>query len=51
MLLVLDGNSETGANVWKNTGYLICLRLLLRARAVTNLIFFSRARNIELYLI
>ena len=42
MVLKLDGNSEIGANVWSYLGYLICLRHLIRWRAVTNLFFFLR---------
>ena len=37
MLLVLDGNSEIGANVWSYLGRLICLRHLFRWRAVTQI--------------
>ena len=41
MVFILHGNSDIGAHVWSNTGYLICLRHLIRSRAVTNRIFFS----------
>ena len=39
--LVLDGNSEIVAHVGSDIGYLICLRHLIRSRAVTNQFFFS----------
>ena len=42
MVLILDGNSEIGMQVWSYLGYLTCLRRFIRSRAVTNLIFFSR---------
>ena len=42
-VLILDGNSEIGAHVRINNLYnLICLRQLIRSRAVTNRIFFSK---------
>ena len=31
--MVLDGNSEMGAHVWSDLGYLICYRHVCRARA------------------
>ena len=39
MALILDGISEIGANVGRNLSYLICLRHLIRSRAITNWIF------------
>ena len=40
MVLILDGNSELGAQVRSNLCYLICLRHLLWSGAVTKRIFF-----------
>ena len=37
MVLILQGNSEIGAHVRSEIGYLIYLRHLNRSRAVTNL--------------
>ena len=34
MVLMLDVNSEKGANVWSKIGNLVCLRHLVRVRAV-----------------
>ena len=43
MVLILDGNSEKGAQVWSDFGHLICSRhYLFISRAVTNLIFFQK---------
>ena len=42
VVLILDGNSENGAHVRNNLCYLICLRYLIRSRAVTNLVFPKR---------
>ena len=39
MELILDGNPEVGAQVRNILCYLICLRHLIRSRAVTNWIF------------
>ena len=39
---ILDGNSEIGAHVRSNLCYFICLRHLIRSRAVTYRIFFLR---------
>ena len=36
MVLILDGNPEIGVHVRSNLCYFICLRHLLRSRAVTN---------------
>ena len=41
MVLILDGTSEVGAPVRSNLCYFICLRHLIKSRAVTNQIFFS----------
>ena len=43
MGLILDGDSEIGAHVRIDLGYLICSRHLLRLRAVTNSIFVLKA--------
>ena len=37
---IIDGNKEIGMNIRSNLCYLICLRHLIRSRAVTNRIFF-----------
>ena len=42
MVLNLDGNSELGAHARSNPCYLICLRHLIRLRAVTNRIIVLR---------
>ena len=43
MVLILVGNSEIGAHVlWSKLCYLICLRHLIRSRAIANRIFFLR---------
>ena len=39
---VIDGNTETGAHVRRSICNLICLRHLIRSKAVTNRIFFSK---------
>ena len=39
--MILDGNSEINTHIRSNFCYLICLRRLIRSRAVTNLFFFS----------
>ena len=39
MVFILDGNSEIEAHVRSNLCYLTCIRLLIKARAVTNRIF------------
>ena len=49
MVSILDGNSRIGAHVRSNLCYLICLRYLIRSRAVTNRIFFSPKRSIFLH--
>ena len=36
MVLLLDCQSEIGADVWRDVGYLICLRHLSTSRAGTN---------------
>ena len=41
MVRILDGDSEIGAQVRSNIFYLICLRHLIRPRAVSNRMFFS----------
>ena len=50
MVLILDGNLEIGVHcsvhVRSNLCHLICLRHLIRSRAVTNLIFPLYVRNI-----
>ena len=43
MVLKLDGDSEIGAQVRINLCYLICLRHLIRSRAVTNRIFSTKS--------
>ena len=48
MVLTLDGISDIGAHVRRNLCYLICLRLLIRSRVVTNR-FFSPKICIFLY--
>ena len=40
IVLILDGNSDTGAHVINNLCYFICLRHLIRSSAVTNRVFF-----------
>ena len=40
MVLILDGSSDIGAQVRRNLCHLICLKHLIRSKAVTNLIFF-----------
>jgi len=39
MVLILDGNSEIGAHVRSKPCYLICLRHLIRSKAVSKRIF------------
>ena len=41
MVLILDGNLETGAQIRSNVCYLICLRHLIRSRAVTNRVYLT----------
>ena len=45
----LDGNSEIGAHVKNNLCYLICLRHLIKSRAVTNQICFAPKRPMFLW--
>jgi len=40
MVLILNGNSEIGADVWIDLGYLICPRHLFKLRAVTDMKYF-----------
>ena len=47
MGLKLDGNLEIGAQFWSDIDDLICLRHLLRSRAVTNQILFSDEHQIS----
>ena len=49
MVRILDGNSGVGAHVRSNICHLICLRDLIKSRAVTNRIFFSPNRPIFLH--
>ena len=42
MVLILDGNSETGAYVRSNLCYLSCLSHLIRSRAIENDFFPSK---------
>ena len=42
MVLILGGNSEISAHVKKKLCNLICLRHLIRSKAITNHIFFLR---------
>ena len=42
MVIILDVNPEIDARVRNNLLYLICLRHLIRSRAVTNKIVFLR---------
>ena len=42
MVLIIDGESEFGTHVNRIICHLICLRHLMRSRAVTNLILFIR---------
>ena len=44
MVLILNFNSVIGAHVRSNLYHFICLRHLIRSRAVTNRIFFSPKR-------
>ena len=39
MVLILDGNSEIVAHVWRDFVYLICLRHMFKSRAGTSRIF------------
>ena len=48
MVLIL-GNSEIGAHVKSSLCYLICLRHLIRSRAITSQIFFSKKTNFLSY--
>ena len=43
-VLLLDGNLEIDAHVRNNFSYQICLRHLIRSRAVTNKIFCLRKK-------
>ena len=49
MVVILDCISEKGAQERSNLYYLICLRHLIRSRAVTNWLFFSPKRPICLH--
>ena len=49
MVLILDGNSVMNAHVRSNLYCLICLRHLIKSRAVTNQFFFNPKRPIFLY--
>ena len=49
MVLLLDGKSEIGAHVIENLCYLICLRILIRSRAVTNQNFYLEKKPIFLH--
>ena len=42
MVLLLNGDLEVGAQDWSKIGNLICLMLLFRSKAVTNLTFLRR---------
>ena len=44
MVLILDGNFELAAHVRSNLCYLICLRHLIRSKAVKNRIVFLRKK-------
>ena len=48
-MVLIDGNSEIGAHVRSNLCYLICLRHLIRSRAVTNRISISEKTYFALY--
>ena len=45
MLLILDGNSETGAHVSCGFGYLFCLRHLFKSSAAKNQLYFKKRLN------
>ena len=45
MALILDGNPEISVHMRSNLCYLICLRHLIRSRAVTNRIFFFSEKS------
>ena len=47
--LILDGKSIMGSRAWSVLCYLICLRHMLRSKAVTNLRFFSYKRLIIIH--
>ena len=49
LVLILYGNSGMGAHLWSDLSYLICLRHLLRSRAVTKIDFCSPKRPIYLH--
>ena len=49
-ILKLDGNSEIGAQVWRDLGYLIYLRHLFRSTAFTNITFFFRKTYFPSYM-
>ena len=49
MVLILDGKLETGAHVWSNICYLICLRHLIRSREHSQIGFFSAKTPIFLH--
>ena len=48
MVLILDGNSEIGAQVRSNLCYLICLKHLIRNKAVSNRVIFSEKTYVPL---
>ena len=50
MVLILDGNSEICTHVRNNLCYLICLKQLLRSRAVTmNMLALLNMDGVEKY--
>ena len=49
MVLILDSYGEKGADLKINLCYLICLRRLIRSRAVTNRTYFLRKEFYPLY--
>ena len=42
MVFKYDGSSNKCAQLWSDLGYLICLRQLIRSRAITYLTFFQK---------
>ena len=50
MVPLLDGYLEIGGHVRSNICYLICLRHLIRSRAVTKLNFFIAQHDLNYYL-
>ena len=42
MVLILDGYSEIGVQMWSEFGHLICLRHMLRSKVVTHLKYLLR---------